>query len=73
MEIFVDGDKVEAEGEFVEDGTETHFQVSGLPCYVLTSSILQKGGKLQHALFVNEEEIQPVVAEERTSEVGWEK
>ena len=71
MEMYLDGDRLHAQGEFVDDGTETHFEVGGQPAYVHTTSSGSKSGKMQHTLYVNE---QSVVAEDtkgRTSAVGW--
>eukprot|EP00730_Choanoeca_flexa_P016032 TRINITY_DN7494_c0_g1_i2.p1 TRINITY_DN7494_c0_g1~~TRINITY_DN7494_c0_g1_i2.p1 ORF type:complete len:204 (+),score=31.22 TRINITY_DN7494_c0_g1_i2:128-739(+) len=72
MEIFVDGTKVEAEGEFVEDGTETHFQVANAPALIHTSSTGEKTSKITHVLYVNEEEVLvPEDSHSRRTNVGW--
>ncbi|EGD73840.1 hypothetical protein PTSG_05534 [Salpingoeca rosetta] len=69
MEIWADGSKVEAVGEFVEDGTETHLEVGGQPAYVLTTKSGERG-KLEHILFLNDEEVLPT-EEDRYSGVRW--
>eukprot|EP00045_Choanoeca_perplexa_P012721 m.140822 g.140822 ORF g.140822 m.140822 type:complete len:194 (+) comp16115_c0_seq11:2630-3211(+) len=71
MEIYVDGDRVHAQGEFVDDGTETHFTVGGQSAFVHTTSTGTRAGKMEHTLYVNEEAIGSEDVKSRTSAVGW--
>eukprot|EP00049_Salpingoeca_infusionum_P001121 m.45382 g.45382 ORF g.45382 m.45382 type:complete len:200 (+) comp10878_c0_seq1:259-858(+) len=70
MQIYCDGTLVESVGEFVEDGTETHFTVEGQDVYVLATPA-PKTGKLEHILYVNDEEVSVAQEEERANKVGW--
>jgi len=53
MDVWVDGEVVESKGEFVDDGTETIFQVAGKEAYIHT---VQSGSTLKQILYVDEVE-----------------
>eukprot|EP00051_Salpingoeca_urceolata_P019387 m.283010 g.283010 ORF g.283010 m.283010 type:complete len:194 (-) comp19410_c0_seq1:66-647(-) len=57
MMIWADGTRVESQGEFAEDGTETSFTIGGHEAYVLTTTQGGKRGKILHELFVDDMEI----------------
>eukprot|EP00056_Hartaetosiga_gracilis_P006943 m.102517 g.102517 ORF g.102517 m.102517 type:complete len:193 (+) comp12595_c0_seq1:53-631(+) len=73
MKIFVDGEETKAEGDFVDDGTETHFNIGSQPAYIFTTPSTE-GNTMDHILFVNDEEVLPT-DEDRTkkpqSQVKW--
>ncbi|XP_057293704.1 fas apoptotic inhibitory molecule 1-like [Hydractinia symbiolongicarpus] len=53
MDVWVNGHVLETAGEFVDDGTETHFEIGSHPCYIkAVSSGKQKQGII-HSLIVN--------------------
>uniref|UniRef100_A0AC35FT84 Fas apoptotic inhibitory molecule 1 n=2 Tax=Panagrolaimus sp. PS1159 TaxID=55785 RepID=A0AC35FT84_9BILA len=58
MDIWVNGEKVETTGEFIEDGTKTHFEVEKNVCYVQSESSGKRNVGLVHKLFVNGTEMQ---------------
>jgi len=46
------------QGEFVEDGTETHFAVGdGIPAYIKAVSSGKRKSGIIHSLFINNSEI----------------
>uniref|UniRef100_F1LFX4 Fas apoptotic inhibitory molecule 1 n=1 Tax=Ascaris suum TaxID=6253 RepID=F1LFX4_ASCSU len=59
MDIWVNGQKMDTAGEFVEDGTETHFEVGSNVCCVKASSSGKKNVGVVHRLFVNGVEMPP--------------
>mmetsp|Transcript_21289 Transcript_21289/g.63431 ORF Transcript_21289/g.63431 Transcript_21289/m.63431 type:complete len:180 (+) Transcript_21289:109-648(+) len=54
MVVCVDGEEVQIEDEFVDDGTEASFTVAGAPAYLHTAT---DGGKVVQTLYVDDEEI----------------
>eukprot|EP00055_Hartaetosiga_balthica_P016815 m.108036 g.108036 ORF g.108036 m.108036 type:complete len:196 (-) comp9184_c6_seq1:301-888(-) len=71
MKIFIDGEMTNAEGDFVEDGTETHFSVGSHPAYILTTPS-SDSNTMEHILFVNDEEVLPS-SEDRATKPGSSK
>ncbi|VDK48086.1 unnamed protein product [Anisakis simplex] len=59
MDIWVNGQKMDTAGEFVEDGTETHFEIGNSSCYVKASSSGKKKVGVIHRLYVNGNEVPP--------------
>lgn len=60
LDVWVNGKVVETMGEFVDDGTETHFEINGShSAYIrATSSGNKKEGRgVVHTLFINDTEI----------------
>jgi len=57
MDVWVNGNNVETTGEFVEDGTETHFEVDNRPAYIKVVSSGNKREGLIHSLIINDTEI----------------
>ncbi|CAH1405840.1 unnamed protein product [Nezara viridula] len=55
LDIWVDGAKVEATGEFVDGGTETHFQVGNTSAYIKAVSSCNKKEGLIYTLIYNEQ------------------
>jgi len=68
LEVYVNGSLMSTTGEFVEDGTETHFQLDKEPVYILTEK--GAGNKVTHSLFVYDEEVS-ADNEDRHSGVAW--
>jgi len=47
-----------AQGEFVDDGTETHFAIGdGIPAYIKAVSSGKRKSGIIHSLFINNTEI----------------
>lgn len=59
MDIWVNGKRLEAEPEFIENGTETNFELNGAPVRLVTISSGHRRSGLIHALIVNNKEIMP--------------
>lgn len=57
MDVCVNGQKVETTGEFVDDGTETHFEIDGHLAYIKAVSSGNKREGLIHSLIVDGEQI----------------
>ena len=57
FDIWVNGRKAETAGEFVDNGSETHFAVGRAPAFIRTTSSGNKRIGLLHALFVEDNEI----------------
>lgn len=57
MDIWVNGNKIDEEGEFTENGTETNFEVNGVMLKLVTQSTGDKRKGLRHRLFMNNQEI----------------
>lgn len=57
LDIWVNGKKVEMAGEFVDDGTETHFALGSQPAYIKAVSSGKRRGGIVHSLYVEEHEI----------------
>jgi len=51
MDVWVDGEVVESKGEFVDDGTETIFQVGGKEACIHT---VQSGSAIKQVLYIND-------------------
>ena len=62
LDLWLNGQRVEADAEFAEDGTETCFDISGHPAILKAiSSGFHRAG-INHVLFVDGKEI-PVAKE----------
>ncbi|XP_075218106.1 fas apoptotic inhibitory molecule 1 [Lycorma delicatula] len=59
LDIWANGQKLEATGEFVEDGTETHFHLGDIPAYIKAVTSCNKREGLIHSLIVQNEIIPP--------------
>jgi len=59
LDIWVNGRKVDTAGEFVEDGTETHFEIGDHVCYIKAQSSGKRKTGMVHYLFVDGVEIAP--------------
>ena len=57
LDIWVNGDKVEMAGEFVDDGTETHFTIGNTPAYVRAVSSGKKREGIVHSLIIHDTEV----------------
>ncbi|XP_041116302.1 fas apoptotic inhibitory molecule a [Polyodon spathula] len=62
MDIWCNGKKMETAGEFVDDGTETHFTIGDHECYIKAVSSGKRREGIIHSLIVDETEI-PEAAE----------
>ncbi len=58
----MNGERVEVEAEFTDEGTETNFQISGHPAVLKAVSTGYRRAGINHALFVDGKEI-PVAKE----------
>ncbi|XP_022085023.1 fas apoptotic inhibitory molecule 1-like [Acanthaster planci] len=62
MDVWCNGQVLETAGEFVEDGTETHFTLpNGLACYIKAVSSGKKKEGIIHSLIINDNEIPEAV------------
>nr|XP_006636328.2 PREDICTED: fas apoptotic inhibitory molecule 1 isoform X1 [Lepisosteus oculatus] len=61
MDIWCNGKKMETAGEFVEDGTETHFTVGNHDCCIKAVSSGKRREGIIHSLIVDEMEIPEAV------------
>ncbi|CAL4058708.1 unnamed protein product [Meganyctiphanes norvegica] len=57
LDVWVNGEKLDTTGEFVEDGTETHFMIQGHPAYIKAVSSGNRREGLIHSLVMNDIEI----------------
>uniref|UniRef100_A0A0N4ZUS6 Fas apoptotic inhibitory molecule 1 n=1 Tax=Parastrongyloides trichosuri TaxID=131310 RepID=A0A0N4ZUS6_PARTI len=57
MEVWVNGKKIETAGEFVDDGTETHFVFNNTECCIKNCSSGKKKIGVIHKLYINGKEI----------------
>ncbi|KAK5969455.1 Fas apoptotic inhibitory molecule b [Trichostrongylus colubriformis] len=57
MEVWVNGNKIDTAGEFVTDGTETHFEVGRHVCKIRATSSGRKKTGVVHDLYVDGEPI----------------
>nr|XP_056717397.1 fas apoptotic inhibitory molecule 1 [Euleptes europaea] len=57
MDIWCNGKKMETAGEFVEDGTETHFSIGNHDCCIKAVSSGKRKEGIIHTLIVNDREI----------------
>lgn len=53
LDIWANGQKLDATGEFVENGTETHFTLGGWPAYIKAVSSGNRREGIVHSLIVN--------------------
>lgn len=59
MDVWVNGKRLDVEPEFIENGTETRFEINGSQCRLVTVSSGHRRSGLVHALIVNNKEIAP--------------
>ncbi|XP_002411712.3 fas apoptotic inhibitory molecule 1 isoform X1 [Ixodes scapularis] len=57
LDVYVNGTKVEVVSEFVEGGTEMHFQVGPCQAYITASSSGSKREGILHSLFMDGKQI----------------
>ncbi|CAH6777853.1 fas apoptotic inhibitory molecule 1 isoform X2 [Phodopus roborovskii] len=57
MDVWCNGQKMETAGEFVDDGTETHFSVGNHACYIKAVSSGKRREGIIHTLIVDNREI----------------
>ncbi|XP_028662410.1 fas apoptotic inhibitory molecule a isoform X2 [Erpetoichthys calabaricus] len=57
MDVWCNGKKMETAGEFVEDGTETHFTIGNHDCCVKAVSSGKRREGIIHSLIVDDNEI----------------
>ncbi|XP_063322643.1 fas apoptotic inhibitory molecule 1 isoform X2 [Pelmatolapia mariae] len=57
MDVWCNGQKMETTGEFVDDGTETHFMVGGHECCIKAASGGQKKSGIVHYLLLDGERV----------------
>ncbi|CAJ0596592.1 unnamed protein product [Cylicocyclus nassatus] len=57
MEVWVNGNKIDTAGEFVADGTETHFEVGRHVCKIRATSSGRKKIGVVHDLYVDGEPV----------------
>ncbi|XP_037552237.1 fas apoptotic inhibitory molecule 1 isoform X2 [Nematolebias whitei] len=53
MDIWCNGQKMDSTGEFVDDGTETHFSLGDHSCCIKTSSSGTKRSGMRHTLLLD--------------------
>ncbi|XP_066963807.1 fas apoptotic inhibitory molecule 1 [Macrobrachium rosenbergii] len=61
LDVWVNGKKLETAGEFVDDGTETHFDLAGHPAYIKAVSSGNRREGIIHSLVVDDTEIPEAV------------
>lgn len=54
MDVWANGDKIDTAGEFTDEGTETHFEVSDRACYIKAFSSGTRRGGILHVLYVDD-------------------
>ncbi|XP_003766509.2 fas apoptotic inhibitory molecule 1 isoform X1 [Sarcophilus harrisii] len=57
MDVWCNGKKLETAGEFVDDGTETHFTIDNHECYIKAVSSGKRKEGIIHTLIVDDKEI----------------
>ncbi|RUS75885.1 hypothetical protein EGW08_016344 [Elysia chlorotica] len=57
LDVWVNGAKVETTGEFVDDGTETHFQIGSHSAFIKAKTTGRRRDGIVHELYVDEIEI----------------
>ncbi|KAM9334297.1 fas apoptotic inhibitory molecule 1-like [Symphorus nematophorus] len=57
MDVWCNGQKMDTMGEFVDDGTETHFTVGGHDCCIKAASSGKKKSGIVHHLLLDGEKI----------------
>ncbi|KAK7791240.1 hypothetical protein R5R35_000972 [Gryllus longicercus] len=62
LDVWANGQKLETTGEFVEDGTETHFTLGDTPAYIKAVTSGKRREGLVHSLVVGETVIAPLRA-----------
>ncbi|CAO2633877.1 Fas apoptotic inhibitory molecule 1 [Lemmus lemmus] len=60
MDVWCNGKIIESAGEFVDDGTETHFSVGNHDCYIKAVSSGKRREGIIHTLIVDNREIPEV-------------
>lgn len=61
MDIWCNGNKKETAGEFVDDGTETHFSIGTHDCYIKAVSSGKRKEGIIHTLIVDNREIPEIL------------
>ncbi|KAM5231193.1 fas apoptotic inhibitory molecule 1 isoform 1-T3 [Hipposideros larvatus] len=61
MDVWCNGKKMETAGEFVDDGTETHFNVGNHDCYIKAVSSGKRKEGIIHTLIVDNREIPEIL------------
>ncbi|XP_003502561.2 fas apoptotic inhibitory molecule 1 [Cricetulus griseus] len=61
MDIWCNGKIIESAGEFVDDGTETHFSVGNHDCYIKAVSSGKRREGIIHTLIVDNREIPEII------------
>jgi hypothetical protein len=58
LDVWVNGRRVQTTGEFVDDGTETHFAIGdGTPAFIKAVSSGKRRTGIVHSLFINNVEV----------------
>ncbi|CAB3402888.1 unnamed protein product [Caenorhabditis bovis] len=57
MEVWVNGRKIDTAGEFVENGTETHFEIGPHVCKIVAVSSGKKKTGVTHTLYIDNSQI----------------
>ncbi|CAL1541717.1 unnamed protein product [Lymnaea stagnalis] len=57
LDVWVNGSKVETTGEFVDDGTETHFEVGSYSAYIKAITTGKRRDGIVHQLYVDGAEV----------------
>ena len=57
LDVWVNGRRVETAGEFVDDGTETHFAIGSQPAFILGVRGESKREGIRHSLVVHDTEV----------------
>uniref|UniRef100_A0A4W2EZ31 Fas apoptotic inhibitory molecule 1 n=3 Tax=Bos TaxID=9903 RepID=A0A4W2EZ31_BOBOX len=57
LDVWCNGKKMETAGEFVDDGTETHFNIGNHDCYIKAVSSGKRKEGIIHSLIVDNREI----------------
>ncbi|XP_055268909.1 fas apoptotic inhibitory molecule 1 isoform X2 [Moschus berezovskii] len=61
MDVWCNGKKMETAGEFVDDGTETHFNIGNHDCYIKAVSSGKRKEGIIHSLIVDNREIPEIL------------
>uniref|UniRef100_A0ABI7YEA9 Fas apoptotic inhibitory molecule n=1 Tax=Felis catus TaxID=9685 RepID=A0ABI7YEA9_FELCA len=61
MDVWCNGKRMETAGEFVDDGTETHFSVGNHDCYIKAVSSGKRKEGIIHSLIVDDREIPEIL------------
>ncbi|XP_063226350.1 fas apoptotic inhibitory molecule 1 isoform X2 [Bacillus rossius redtenbacheri] len=61
LDVWANGQKLEATGEFVDDGTETHFSLGGHPAYIKAVTSGKRREGIIHNLIVDDAVIPEMV------------